>query len=69
MEDDLNFFQMEEDLNFLIYGRRPQFFQIEEDLKILVNGRQTQKTINLKQLRENNGCGTTPGNLVLCSFV
>ena len=34
---------MEDDLNILENGRRPQLFrQMEEDLNILVNGRQPQ---------------------------
>ena len=38
MEDDPNFFlQMEDDLNILENGRRPNFFQMEDDLNILGN--------------------------------
>jgi hypothetical protein len=32
MEDNLNFFKMEDDLNFLSKGRWPQLFQLEDDL-------------------------------------
>ena len=43
MEDDLDFFlQMEDDLNVLENGRRPQFFQMENNINILENGRQPQ---------------------------
>ena len=62
MEDDLNFFEkwkttssfseMEENLNFVINGRRPQYLekmeedlniqQMEDNLNILVNGRRPQ---------------------------
>ena len=50
MEDDLNFWNMEDDLNSLENGRRPQFFgkmeddlnfwNMEDDLNSLENGRQ-----------------------------
>ena len=46
MEDNLNYFQMEEDLNILVIGRQPQqscewkttpiFVQMEDDLNILL---------------------------------
>ena len=44
MEDDLNYFQMGEDLNILVNGRKQQFFvQMEDDLNIRINGRQPLK--------------------------
>ena len=46
MKDDLKKNQMEDDLIFLINGRRPKFFQMEDDLNILVNGRQPQIHLN-----------------------
>ena len=33
MDDNLNKFAMEDDLNFFEKGRRPQFLEMEDDLK------------------------------------
>ena len=53
MEDDLNFFEMEDDLKFLSNGRRPYilflkwkttsiFRQLEDHLNLYTNGRRPQ---------------------------
>ena len=43
MEDNLNFLDMEGELNFLENRRQHQLFKMEDDLNILVNGRRPQK--------------------------
>ena len=51
---------MEDDLNFLENGRRPQFFwKMEDDLDLKVNGRQPQcqskwKTTSILKERKKN---------------
>ena len=48
--------KMEDDLNLFENGRRHNFIE---------NGRRPQKKIQPKTIKnKNNGCGTTPGNLV-----
>jgi hypothetical protein len=38
MKDNLNFYQLEDNLIFLINGRRPQLFQMEDNLNVLNKG-------------------------------
>ena len=45
MKDDLDFFQMEDDLIFLVNG----IFKMEDNLNILVNGKQPQIHSNGRQ--------------------
>ena len=33
MEDTINYFQMEDNLNIFLNGRLPKFFQMEDNLK------------------------------------
>jgi hypothetical protein len=57
MEDNLNAWELEDDLNFLEKGRRPQFYE---------NERQPQpKTVKSKK----NGCGTAPCFIYLTYFL
>ena len=64
MEDDLDFFlKMEDDLNLFFKWKTTLIFQKWKNTSFFFeNGRQPQqKIIN----STNNGCGTAPGNLVL----
>ena len=46
MEGDLNFWQMEDDLNFIANGRQPQFRQMEDNLNSLIKGKRPYLLVN-----------------------
>ena len=50
MEDDLNFFQMEDDIKKISNGRWPQIFQLEDDLKVF----QMEDDLKIFQLEDNS---------------
>ena len=67
--------KLEDDLHFLVNGRRPQFFgkwkmtsiflYVEDELKFLANGRQLQSFVNGRQLQTTNTGNTNTKTISL----
>ena len=75
MEDDLNFWQMEDNLNILANGRRPKYFgKMEDDLNIVRNKRLPQYFDKWKatpifcQIEDKINFWKMKGNLIILEY-
>jgi hypothetical protein len=66
MEDHLNVFHIEDDLNIRNWRQTKIFLQMEEDLIFFKQRTTSKKIMQQKAMKSySNGCGTAPGNLVI----